>query len=137
MILTCNAAVVDKENHKGGFGMKFRMMFADTDVEKMRHTLARSRDALKVSSAMFRWTIGDARADASMGIGYAGLIAALERLNPSKSSTLPPVHPAPTGNLPPTPPKPASHHGDRDPPIMPAASRLDRPSLNEIGRAHV
>ncbi|KAJ6193299.1 ankyrin repeat-containing domain protein [Bipolaris maydis] len=123
---------VDKENHKGGFGMKFRMMFADTDVEKMRHTLSRSRDSLKVSSAMFRWTIGEAKADASMGIGYAGLIAALERLNPSKSASLPPVHPAPTSNLPPTPPKASSHHGDRDPPMMPAAGRMNRPSLNEL-----
>ncbi|KAF5850311.1 hypothetical protein GGP41_002577 [Bipolaris sorokiniana] len=123
---------VDKENHKGGFGMKFRMMFADTDVEKMRHTLSRSRDSLKVSSAMFRWTIGEAKADASMGIGYAGLIAALERLNPVKSASLPPVHPAPTSNLPPTPPKASSHHGDRDPPMMPAAGRMDRPSLNEL-----
>ncbi|CAN9317324.1 unnamed protein product [Alternaria alternata] len=109
---------VDKENHKGGFGMKFRMMFADTDVEKMRHTLSRSRDSLKVSSAMFRWTLGDARADASMGIGYAGLIAALERLNPSKASSLPPLHPAPTSDLPPTPPtKAPSHHGDH--PLLP------------------
>jgi hypothetical protein len=58
---------VDNENKKGGFGSKFRMMFADTDVDKMRTTLQRSKDALKVSSAMFRWTIGEARADAAMG----------------------------------------------------------------------
>lgn len=44
---------------------------------------------------MFRWTIGDARADASMGIGYAGLIAALERLNPAKAASLPSLHPPP------------------------------------------
>jgi ankyrin repeat protein len=123
--------VVDKENHKGGFGMKFRMMFADTDVEKIRHTLSRSRDSLKVSSAMFRWTLGDARADASMGIGYAGLIAALERLNPSKASSLPPLHPAPTSDLPPTPPtKAISHHVSE--PLMPPSHRLDRPSLQEL-----
>ncbi|KAH8628254.1 hypothetical protein IG631_18023 [Alternaria alternata] len=132
--LLLTALVVDKENHKGGFGMKFRMMFADTDVEKMRHTLSRSRDSLKVSSAMFRWTLGDARADASMGIGYAGLIAALERLNPSKASSLPPLHPAPTSDLPPTPPtKAPSHHGDH--PLLPpshASYRMDRPSLNEL-----
>ena len=131
VVLTRHVLVVDKENHKGGFGMKFRMMFADTDVEKMRHTLSRSRDSLKVSSAMLRWTLGDAKADASMGIGYAGLIAALERLNPSKSSSLPPLHPAPTSDLPPTPPtKAGSHHGDL--PHMPAANRMERPSLSEL-----
>jgi ankyrin repeat protein len=127
---------VDKENHKGGFGMKFRMMFADTDVEKMRHTLSRSRDSLKVSSAMFRWTLGDARADASMGIGYAGLIAALERLNPSKASSLPPLHPAPTSDLPPTPPtKTDSYHASDTlaPPHRP--SLMGRPSLPELHRA--
>lgn len=110
--------------------MKFRMMFADTDVDKMRHTLARSRDTLKVSSAMFRWTLGDARADASMGIGYAGLIAALERLNPSKASSLPPIHPAPTSNLPPPPPSKISHqHSEHS---LPPSHRLDRPVLHEL-----
>jgi len=95
---------VDNENKKGGLSSRFRMMFADTDVDKMRMTLQRSKDSLKVSSAMFRWTIGEARADATMGIGYAGLIAALERLNPAKASTLPSLHPPPSVQLPPTPP---------------------------------
>jgi ankyrin repeat protein len=110
--------------------MKFRMMFADTDVDKMRHTLSRSRDTLKVSSAMFRWTLGDARADASMGIGYAGLIAALERLNPSKASSLPPLHPAPTSDLPPTPPSKITHQTSE--PLLPPSHRMDRPSMNEL-----
>ncbi|KAH7402056.1 ankyrin repeat-containing domain protein [Phaeosphaeria sp. MPI-PUGE-AT-0046c] len=122
---------VDNENHKGGFGRKFRMMFADTDVDKMRSTLTRSRDTLKVSSAMFRWTIGDARADASMGIGYAGLIAALERLNPAKAASLPSLHPPPTVDLPPTPPL-KSNHTDS---LVAPSHRLDRPSLNEMRHA--
>jgi ankyrin repeat protein len=136
VLITLLPLVVDKENHKGGFGMKFRMMFADTDVEKMRHILSRSRDSLKVSSAMFRWTLGDARADASMGIGYAGLIAALERLNPSKAFSLPPLHPAPTSDLPPTPPmKGISHHASE--PLLPPSHRLDRPSLQELRHEEV
>ncbi|KAE8871697.1 hypothetical protein PTNB73_03156 [Pyrenophora teres f. teres] len=122
---------VDKENHKGGFGMKFRMMFADTDVDKMRHTLARSRDALKVSSAMFRWSLGDAKADASMGIGYAGLIAALERLSPTKAASLPSIHSAPTSSLPPTPhAKAGSYHGTQA--SAPNSQGLQRPSVNEL-----
>jgi ankyrin repeat protein len=95
----------------------------------MRSTLARSRDSLKVSSAMFRWTIGDARADASMPIGYAGLIAALERLNPSKAASLPSLHPPPTTDLPPVPPMKSNHHSES---LLPPSHRLDRPSLNEI-----
>jgi ankyrin repeat protein len=94
----------------------------------MRSTLTRSRDTLKVSAAMFRWTIGDARADASMGIGYAGLIAALERLNPAKAASLPSLHPPPTADLPPTPPL-KTHHTDS---LLPASHRMDRPSVNEM-----
>jgi hypothetical protein len=101
--------------------------FADTDVDKMRTTMTRSRDTLKVSAAMFRWSIGDARADASMGIGYAGLIAALERLNPAKASSLPSLHPPPSTELPPTPPL-KSHHTDS---LLPAHARMERPSINE------
>jgi ankyrin repeat protein len=77
---------------------------------------------------MFRWTIGDARADASMGIGYAGLIAALERLNPAKAASLPSLHPPPTADLPPTPPL-KTHHTD---PLLPASHRMDRPSTHEM-----
>ncbi|EOA80941.1 uncharacterized protein SETTUDRAFT_24453 [Exserohilum turcica Et28A] len=121
---------VDKENHKGGFGMKFRMMFADTDIDKMRHTLSRSRDSLKVSSAMFRWTLGEAKADASMGIGYAGLIAALDRLDPSKAASLPPLHPAPTAHLPPTPPKAIGHLQESV--LMSTPTQVDRPSLHDL-----
>lgn len=121
---------VDNESHKGGLGKRFRMMFADTDVDKMRTTLGRSRDALKVSSAMFRWTIGEAKADSAMGIGYAGLIAALERLNPSKAASLPSLHPPPTSDLPPTPPSKLAHHHTE--PLQSSMHRLDRPSLREL-----
>ncbi|KAH8726309.1 ankyrin repeat-containing domain protein [Phaeosphaeriaceae sp. PMI808] len=122
---------VDNENHKGGFGRRFRMMFADTDIDKMRTTLCRSRDTLKVSSAMFRWSLGDARADASMGIGYAGLIAALERLNPAKAASLPSLHPPPSIDLPPTPPAPPMK-GSNHPDSLRAPHRLERTSMNEI-----
>jgi ankyrin repeat protein len=94
---------VDNENKKGGFGRAFRMMFADTDVDKVRATLTKSRDALRMSSAMFRWSLGDAKADSAMSIGYTGLEAALERLNPAKPASLPPMRPPPA-QAPPEPP---------------------------------
>lgn len=100
--------LLDNENKKGGFGRAFRMMFADTDVDKIRNTLMKSRDQLKMSSAMFRWSLGDAKADSQMGIGYTGLIAALERLNPGKSNVLLPMQPPPTTSPPEVPSKQAS-----------------------------
>lgn len=121
---------VNNENHKSGFGKRFRMMFADTDVDKMRTTLSKSRDSLKVSSAMFRWTIGDVQADATMGIGYTGLIAALERMNPNKESLFPPPQPAPLSKLPPTPSKNSQHTQERS---IPQPGRLaERPSLHDL-----
>ncbi|KZM23137.1 uncharacterized protein EKO05_0008430 [Ascochyta rabiei] len=121
---------VDNDAGKGGgFGRRFRMMFADTDVDKMRTTLSKSRDSLKVSSAMFRWTIGDARADATMGIGYAGLIAALERISPSKASSLPPIGPPPETRLPSPPVKDVLHHSES---LLPPSRLADRPSLNDL-----
>ncbi|KAF2714525.1 ankyrin [Pleomassaria siparia CBS 279.74] len=110
---------IDNEK-KGSFMKGLRMMFADTDVEKMRNTLAKSRSALTLSSAMFRWSIGNAKADASIGIGYTGLAAALQRMSPGKPSVLPPLSPPPESEL---PPPPASF--DRSPlppPSLPPAS---------------
>lgn len=81
---------------------------------------------------MFRWTIGDARADSTFGIGYAGLIAALERLSPNKAASLPSLHPPPTTDLPLPPAPPAKIIHQHSEPLLPPSHRLDRPSLNEI-----
>lgn len=101
---------LDNENKKGGFGRAFRMMFADNDVDKVRATISKSRESLQMSSAMFRWSIGDAKADSAMGIGYTGLVAALERLNPGKSSVLQPMQPPPSSSPPEPPSKQTSVH---------------------------
>lgn len=121
---------VDNDAGKGGgLGRRFRMMFADTDVDKMRTTLSRSRDSLKVSSAMFRWTIGDVRADANMGIGYAGLIAALERISPGKAPSLPPIGPPPEARL---PSPPALNGSTRAESLSPPSQIGGRPSLTDL-----
>ncbi|KAJ4292040.1 hypothetical protein N0V90_009939 [Kalmusia sp. IMI 367209] len=118
---------LDNETKKGGFGRAFRMMFADTDVDKVRNTLTKSRDALKVSSAMFRWSLGDAKADSQMGIGYTGLIAALERLNPGKSNVLLPMQPPPVSSPPEVPSKQVSMH----------AASIDHRSLEQSSMQRV
>lgn len=122
---------------KSGFMKGFRMMFADTDVEKMRLTLCKSRDALRMSSAMFRWSLGDAKVDSALGIGYVGLTAALDRMNGGKTTSLPPPHPPPVTDL----PEPPSESFDAPLPPPPihgpiqgrssAASLRSRNSRNE------
>lgn len=99
---------LDNENKKGGFGRAFRSLFADNDVDRVRGTLIKSRDQLKMSSAMFRWSLGDAKADSQMGIGYTGLVAALERLNPGRSNILLPMQPPPSSSPPEVPSKQSS-----------------------------
>ena len=85
--------LLDNEQKKG-FGRAFRLMLGDTDIERVRATLSKSRDQLRMSSAMFRWSLGDAKADSAMGIGYTGLLAALERMNPGKTPLPPPPPPS-------------------------------------------
>ncbi|KAK7188304.1 ankyrin repeat domain containing protein [Paraphaeosphaeria sporulosa] len=136
---------LDNENKKGGFGRAFRMMFADTDVDKIRNTLMKSRDQLKMSSAMFRWSLGDAKADSQMGIGYTGLIAALERLNPGRSNILLPMQPPPNSSPPDVPSKQPSvqafsidhrsiDHGSIQRAPLGGIDRV--PSHNELPRPH-
>ncbi|EXJ90959.1 hypothetical protein A1O1_04066 [Capronia coronata CBS 617.96] len=79
---------------KGGLGKLrkgWHIMFADTDIDKIRDSLAKSRETLRMSALVFRWSLGSAKADASMGIGYTGLSAVLERLNDKEPSSIMPA----------------------------------------------
>jgi ankyrin repeat protein len=82
---------MENENKKRGIGRAFRKMFADTEVEKAKATMVKSRDALKLISAIFRMLLGNEQAEfpaEAGGLGYAGLAAALERLNLLKTDPL-------------------------------------------------
>ncbi|EXJ66932.1 uncharacterized protein A1O5_10127 [Cladophialophora psammophila CBS 110553] len=81
----------ERKGSLGKLKKGWHMMFADTDIHKMKDSLARSRDALGMSAMVFRWYLGDAKADASVGIGYTGLAAVLERMNPSIKQSSPTV----------------------------------------------
>jgi ankyrin repeat protein len=101
---------------KKGFS-KFRkgwgMMFAESEIVKMRDSLGKSRDALRMSALVFRWSLGDSKANANAGIGYTGLEAALESMNRGKTtSTIKPL-------------SQASHQPLHPPPDMP----LPRPPI--------
>ncbi|KAF2429033.1 ankyrin [Tothia fuscella] len=83
---------------RGTFGRLqkgWRVMFSSADINKVRESLAKNRDALRMSSMVFRWSLGEAKADGSFGIGYTGLVAALERMNKTQSTVvIPPLSPA-------------------------------------------
>ena len=65
----------------------FRKMFPDHEIDKMRDSLGRTREALRMSALVFEWSLGDARIDDSVGIGYTGLAAALDRMSKGRSVT--------------------------------------------------
>ncbi|KAG6000050.1 hypothetical protein E4U43_001724 [Claviceps pusilla] len=56
----------------------FGKMFGDNGLERAIHTLAKTREDLKVSALMFQWKLGAERMESELGIGYLGLAAALE-----------------------------------------------------------
>ncbi|KAF2098228.1 ankyrin [Rhizodiscina lignyota] len=108
---------------KGTFGRLqkgWRMMFIDSDIDKMRESLGKCRDALRMSAMVFRWSLGDAKADASVGIGYTGLVAALERMNQDRPTTVIP---------------PLQHHIQETsefPPRLPPVSLVERNSASNL-----
>ncbi|CAK7566858.1 MAG: hypothetical protein SEPTF4163_004812 [Sporothrix epigloea] len=81
----------------------FRRMFPDHDITRMRTSLTKSREALRMSALVFQWSLGDARIEDSVGIGYTGLAAALERIHGNrptlnKTVSTPTLTAASTGN---------------------------------------
>ncbi|RWA07289.1 hypothetical protein EKO27_g7817 [Xylaria grammica] len=75
---------------RGGPGKKltrsWRKMFVGNEIPKMRSALGRTRESLRMSALMFQWSLGEAKIDESLGIGYTALSAALERLERGSSS---------------------------------------------------
>ncbi|KAI0177550.1 ankyrin repeat-containing domain protein [Pestalotiopsis sp. NC0098] len=71
---------------KGSVGKFWRKMkMADTGVDKMRESLAKTKETLRMSALIFQWSLGDAKIDEAVGIGYTGLAAALDRMDRGKS----------------------------------------------------
>ncbi|KAI0203281.1 ankyrin repeat-containing domain protein [Astrocystis sublimbata] len=78
-------------DERGGAGKKitrgWRKMFSGNEIPKMRQALGKTREYLRVSALMFQWSLGEAKIDESLGIGYTALSAALERLEGRTSSS--------------------------------------------------
>ncbi|KAI0551495.1 ankyrin repeat-containing domain protein [Xylaria curta] len=74
---------------RGGAGKKltrgWRKMFSGNEIPKMRQALGKTREYLRMSALMFQWSLGEAKIDESLGIGYTALSAALERLEKGTS----------------------------------------------------
>ncbi|KAK8091115.1 ankyrin 3, partial [Apiospora phragmitis] len=77
----------EKRGTMGKIQRGWRNMFADNDVGKMRESIGRARESLRMSSLVFQWSLGDSQIDDSFGMGYTGLAAALERLQRGRSVT--------------------------------------------------
>ncbi|KAI1129979.1 ankyrin repeat-containing domain protein [Nemania abortiva] len=75
---------------RGGTGKKlsrgWRRMFSGNEIPKMRQALKGTRESLRMSALVFQWSLGEAKIDESLGIGYTALSAALDRLEGSTSS---------------------------------------------------
>ncbi|PSR79962.1 ankyrin repeat-containing domain protein [Coniella lustricola] len=76
----------DRKSGFARFSKGFKMMFADSDVNKMRNSLEKTREALRMSALVFKWSMGEDDVDATIGIGYTGLAAALDRMAGNASS---------------------------------------------------
>lgn len=138
----------DKKSGFARLSKGFKMMFADSDVHKMRASLEKSREALRMSALVFRWSLGDEDVDATIGIGYTGLAAALDKVNgtnmltkrnntpaPALASTPSHTHPQPNPATPQQrPSEPARSHtdtfdqGPELPPALPPLSIMERSS---------
>ncbi|RYP69418.1 hypothetical protein DL769_005272 [Monosporascus sp. CRB-8-3] len=74
----------EKKGTVGRLQKGWRNMFSHNDVDKMRENLEKTREALRMSALVFQWSLGDTKIDESVGIGYTGLAAALDRMSGTK-----------------------------------------------------
>lgn len=94
--------LLDSERKHGfsKFGNGFKMMFADTDIEKLKISLTQCRTASSKDVLVVTWARGETRMDVSSCIGYTALAAVLERPDPTRrapSSPQPPQSHKPQG----------------------------------------
>ncbi|CAN8097893.1 unnamed protein product [Discula destructiva] len=121
----------DKKTGFGRFAKGFKMMFADSRVDKMRSSLEKTREALKMSALVFRWTMGEDEVDSTIDMGYTGLAAVLDRLNAPNGSSRPysvrQTAPAAQTAPPSRAPTSAAQHASPLPPTQPPHSALPEP----------
>ncbi|KAJ5972296.1 uncharacterized protein N7479_002214 [Penicillium vulpinum] len=55
------------------------------DLNRICESLKKTTETLQISGMAFHWSLGDAHPEESVGIGYAGLAAALDRVSKGRS----------------------------------------------------
>ncbi|CAK3896807.1 ankyrin repeat [Lecanosticta acicola] len=83
----------EKKNGFGKLGKNFRMMFTESEIDRLRISLAQCRAALSISALMFSSTMGYQKIEPAAGIGYTALAAILETSDPTQPKTSPPLTP--------------------------------------------
>jgi len=89
--------LLDNERRQGfgKLGKGFRMMFADTDLEKMKQSLIQCREASKKNTQLATWALPADNTGMASSIGYTGLAAVLERPDPTRSTATVKTSPLP------------------------------------------
>lgn len=77
----------EKKHSFGKFGRGFRMMFADSEIEKLRLSMNQCKAELSISTLLFSSILGDGKMDAATAIGYTALAAILELPDPTVGSS--------------------------------------------------
>jgi len=85
----------EKKKTFGKLGKGFRMMFAESDLEKMRITFDHCRASLSVSALIFTSKLGDYKVEA---VGYTALAAVLHCADPTRPKPAAPSLSAKTQN---------------------------------------
>ncbi|KAL0942706.1 ankyrin repeat domain containing protein [Colletotrichum truncatum] len=129
----------EKKGAMGRIQRGWRMMFADKEIFRMRESLRKARDALRMSALVFQWSLGNSKTDEAVGNGYAGLAAALDRISQShstvriaKSKSFEVQHTTPDRSdetSPPLPPLPAL---PSQPPHLPPPSLVEKMSADFV-----
>lgn len=101
----------ERKQGLGRFGKGFRMMFADSEVDKLRMSLAQCREGLARNEQVRAWTLGEHQIEPAAGIGYTALAAVLGRPDPTRGTpsvetTQMTALPQSSAELPPLPPVP-------------------------------
>ncbi|KAB8072723.1 ankyrin repeat-containing domain protein [Aspergillus leporis] len=139
--------------HRGTLGKLQRGWHRPShELSKIRDSLNRTMEALQISVLAFHWTLGDAKPEESVGVGYAGLAAALDRMakgrsvtginktkslergmaemkQPSQAVKTAPVGPPPSIPVPPVPPKSSSSERVTN---VPSAGNTSMPVVDSV-----
>ncbi|TEA11255.1 putative ankyrin repeat protein [Colletotrichum sidae] len=117
----------EKKGAMGKIQRGWRMMFADKEIFRMRESIRKARDALRMSALVFQWSLGNSKTDEAVGNGYASLAAALDRISHSQSTVR--IAKSKSFEIQPasSPPPPPLHSDDMAPPLPPLPALPSQP----------